>query len=101
MDAVKAQLWGLLVVASVDPRLWAEKGTNEGKLEEVEPRQLDGLSIKGRRSVRRRYEGGERAGTKRLLGPGSIVRVETWSAAGASMQAEGGRAGAADAVSGG
>jgi hypothetical protein len=50
--AVKAQLWGLLVVASVDPRLWAEKGTDRGELVKVDARQLDGLLINGRRSVR-------------------------------------------------
>lgn len=37
------QLRRFLIIASVDPRLWAEKRTNEGKLVDVEARQLDGL----------------------------------------------------------
>jgi hypothetical protein len=41
IEPVEGQLWRLLVVASVDPRLWAEERANEGEL--VEPRQLDGL----------------------------------------------------------
>lgn len=44
IDSVEGQLWRLLVVASVDPRLWAEKRANEGKLVDVKSRQLDGLS---------------------------------------------------------
>jgi hypothetical protein len=39
------QLWWLLVVASVDPGFWAEKGTDERELVNIEPRQLDGLVI--------------------------------------------------------
>jgi hypothetical protein len=50
---VQAQLWGLLVVASVDPRLWAEKGADRGELVEVEARQLGGLVYNERRSVRK------------------------------------------------
>jgi hypothetical protein len=38
------QLWRLLVVASVDPRLGAEKGTDGGELVKVESRQLDGIA---------------------------------------------------------
>jgi hypothetical protein len=45
---LKGQLWRLLVVASVDPRLWAEKGTDGGELVKVKPRQLDGLVTIGR-----------------------------------------------------
>jgi hypothetical protein len=43
MRCSKAQLWGLLVVASVDPRLGPEKGTDGGKLVKVESRQLGGI----------------------------------------------------------
>lgn len=53
----KTQLWWLLVVASVDPRLWAEKGTDGGELVKVKPRQLDGLFVNGRRGVRQRGGG--------------------------------------------
>jgi hypothetical protein len=42
-DGVQAQLWGLLVVASVDPRLGPEKGADGGELVKVESRQLDGI----------------------------------------------------------
>ena len=45
VSIAKGQLWRLLVVASVDPSLWAEKGTDEGELVDVEARQLDGLEI--------------------------------------------------------
>ena len=45
-DDAKAQLWGLLVVASVDPRLGPEKRTDEGKLVDVEARQLGGFAVK-------------------------------------------------------
>jgi hypothetical protein len=48
----KAQLWGLLVVASVDPRLGPEKGTDGGELVKVESRQLDGIAGCERQSVR-------------------------------------------------
>jgi hypothetical protein len=41
--STKAQLWGLLVVASVDPRLGPEKGADGRELVKVEPRQLDGI----------------------------------------------------------
>jgi hypothetical protein len=51
-DSSKAQLWGLLVVASVDPRLGPEKGTDGGELVKVESRQLDGIAGCERRSVR-------------------------------------------------
>jgi len=54
VGAGKGQLWWLLVVASVDPRLWAEKGTDEGKLVKVKPRQLEGLVGIGRLSVSQR-----------------------------------------------
>jgi hypothetical protein len=54
VGAGKGQLWRLLVVASVDPRLWAEKGTDEGELDKVKPRQLDGLVGIGRLSVSQR-----------------------------------------------
>ena len=54
VGADKGQLWRLLVVASVDPRLWAEKGTDKGELEKVKPRQLDGLVGIGRLSVSQR-----------------------------------------------
>jgi hypothetical protein len=40
----KAQLWGLLVVASVDPSLGPEKGTDGGELVKVESRQLGGIA---------------------------------------------------------
>lgn len=40
---LSAKLWRLLVVASVDPRLGPEKRTNEGKLVDVQARQLGGL----------------------------------------------------------
>lgn len=43
-DDAKAQLWGLLVVASVDPRLGPEKGADGGELVEVESRQLEGIA---------------------------------------------------------
>lgn len=42
-DAGKAQLWGLLVVAAVDPRLGPENGADGGELVEVESRQLGGI----------------------------------------------------------
>jgi hypothetical protein len=51
-DSSKAQLWGLLVVASVDPRLGPEKGTDGGELVKIESRQLDGIAECERRSVR-------------------------------------------------
>lgn len=54
MGSCKAQLWRLLVVASVDPRLWAEKGADGGELEKVKPRQFDGLVEIGRLGVRQR-----------------------------------------------
>jgi hypothetical protein len=43
-DGAKAQLWGLLVVASVDPRLGPEKGADGGELVKVESRQLEGIA---------------------------------------------------------
>lgn len=39
----KAQLWGLLVVASYDPDFGPEERANEGKLVDVEARQLGGF----------------------------------------------------------
>lgn len=45
MYAVQAQLWGLLVVASVDPRLGAEERANEGELVDVSARQLGGFEV--------------------------------------------------------
>ena len=41
-SVAKAQLWGLLVVASDDPDLGSEKRADEGKLVDVEARQLGG-----------------------------------------------------------
>lgn len=41
-SVAKAQLWGLLVVASYDPNLGSEKRTDERKLVDVEARQLGG-----------------------------------------------------------
>lgn len=61
-----AQLWRLLVVASVDPRLWAEKGTDGGELVKVKPRQLDGLVKIGRQGVRESSREGW--GSKRMPG---------------------------------
>ena len=43
LDRMEGQLWRLLVVASVDPRLGPEKRTDEGKLVDVEARQLGGF----------------------------------------------------------
>jgi hypothetical protein len=53
------QLWRLLVVASVDPSLWAEQGTNERELVKDDARQLDGVDMSRRLSVGEVFGGGE------------------------------------------
>ena len=45
VGSIGGQLGRLLVIASLDPRLGAEKRANERKLVDVEARQLDGLYI--------------------------------------------------------
>lgn len=40
---VETQLWRLLVIASVDPRLGPEKGADGRELVNVESRQLEGI----------------------------------------------------------
>ena len=39
----KDQLWWLLVASADGPEVWTEERTNEGELEDIEPRQLDGV----------------------------------------------------------
>lgn len=64
------QLWGL-VVASVYPGFCAEQGADEGEPVEVESRQLGGLDVYGRRSVR---VGCERGWWGKTKNTGSISR---------------------------
>ncbi|KAF2800312.1 hypothetical protein K505DRAFT_12102 [Melanomma pulvis-pyrius CBS 109.77] len=65
--SIEGQLGRLLVIASLDPRLWAEKRANERKLVDVEARQFDGLVIQD--AVAPRCEnGGERRKRRRCDG---------------------------------
>jgi hypothetical protein len=62
--SAKAQLWGLLVVASVDPRLGPEKGADGGELVKVESRQLDGIEGANAEALGSAVEGdGDEMGT--------------------------------------
>jgi hypothetical protein len=54
---IEDQLWRFLVVASVDPGFWAEKGTDEGELVNVNARQLDGVVFLRRQGVKRPDKG--------------------------------------------
>jgi hypothetical protein len=54
---IEDQLWRFLVVASVDPGFWAEKGTDEGELVNVNARQLDGVVFLRRQGVKRPGKG--------------------------------------------
>jgi hypothetical protein len=74
------QLWRLLVIASVDPGLWAKKRANERKLVDVEARQLDGLFNAGRRGVEGGFDRWKRL-TQKSLGYRSVASGGTFAVA--------------------
>jgi len=91
VGAGTGQLWGLLVVTSVDPRFWAEKGTDRGKLEEVESRQLDGVCNDGRQSVGERADGGADGSGNALIRSAAAVENSCEGQRGRRRRRQGGR----------
>lgn len=70
----KAQLWRLLVVASVDPRLGPEKGADGGELVKVESRQLGGIDGVNAEALGGALKGnGDRNGTPLMIQTRSSV----------------------------
>lgn len=86
----KAQLWGLLVVTSVDPRLGSEKGTDGGELVDVESRQLGGIELTDAEASGGAWKGGDRKWypfgiqVQSWAEPSTVVFPWWWSVSGES-----------------